>query len=210
MTEPNETEPARDPAESRTKILSAALEEFCQYGLSGARMDRIAETAGLNKAMIYYYFSSKEELHRAVIDRFLAPIPNMVKQFAESAKTLEELLNMVATIYTKILKERPQMVKLILHELADGRKETLETFANVIKNSGAPAQLSKRFTAEMEKGTIRRMDPRQATISFIIMILGYGLTSPIMDVVHNITDHDAFLEARKTEVVHLFLNGVRP
>jgi TetR/AcrR family transcriptional regulator len=52
------------------RILKAALKEFSTYGLSGARMERIAEVAKVNKAMIFYYFSSKEKLYEVVIRVF--------------------------------------------------------------------------------------------------------------------------------------------
>jgi AcrR family transcriptional regulator len=65
-----ETEPrARDAERSQKDILDAAQDEFASYGLGGARMDRIAERAGLNKRLIYYYFESKEGLFLAVLER---------------------------------------------------------------------------------------------------------------------------------------------
>lgn len=60
---------ARDAERSRQDILAAALGEFAEHGLGGARMDRIAERAGLNKRLIYYYFESKEGLFLAVLER---------------------------------------------------------------------------------------------------------------------------------------------
>jgi len=45
------------------KILKAALVEFAEYGLAGARVDRISKRAGVNKAMLYYHFSSKDNLY---------------------------------------------------------------------------------------------------------------------------------------------------
>ena len=60
---------ARDAERSRQDILAAALSEFAEHGLGGARMDRISERAGLNKRLIYYYFESKEGLFLAVLER---------------------------------------------------------------------------------------------------------------------------------------------
>ena len=48
--------------------MSAALEEFALFGLSGARIDRIAERSNLNKRLIYYYFSDKDQLFQAVLE----------------------------------------------------------------------------------------------------------------------------------------------
>ncbi len=60
---------ARDAERSRNDILAAARGEFADHGLGGARMDRIAQSAGLNKRLIYYYFESKESLFLAVLER---------------------------------------------------------------------------------------------------------------------------------------------
>jgi AcrR family transcriptional regulator len=58
----------RDADRSQATILAAARDEFAEFGLGGARMDRIAERAGLNKRLIYYYFEDKEQLFRAVLE----------------------------------------------------------------------------------------------------------------------------------------------
>lgn len=58
----------RDPEQTRARILAAARDEFARLGLGGARVDRIATLAGANKRMLYYYFGSKDELFRAVLE----------------------------------------------------------------------------------------------------------------------------------------------
>jgi len=58
----------RDPDATREAILAAATHEFAQHGLAGARVDRIAERAGINKRMLYYYFGQKESLFLAVLE----------------------------------------------------------------------------------------------------------------------------------------------
>ena len=59
----------RDADRSQGTILAAARDEFAEHGLGGARMDRIAERAGLNKRLIYYYFEDKERLFQAVLEQ---------------------------------------------------------------------------------------------------------------------------------------------
>ena len=60
--------PSDRSAETRARILEAALSEFSAYGLAGARTDRIAASAGVNKALLYYYFESKENLYFAALE----------------------------------------------------------------------------------------------------------------------------------------------
>jgi len=64
----------RDAARTQASILAAAIDEFARYGLGGARVDRIAERAGSNKRMLYYYFGSKDALFLAVLENAYAGI----------------------------------------------------------------------------------------------------------------------------------------
>lgn len=66
---PASEERLRDADRSQSTILAAARDEFAEYGLGGARMDRIAERAALNKRLIYYYFEDKEKLFQAVLEQ---------------------------------------------------------------------------------------------------------------------------------------------
>src|SRR5688500_3575781 len=65
---------SRDPEATREAILTAATDEFAGFGLGGARVDRIADRAGINKRMLYYYFGQKEDLFLAVLERAYAKI----------------------------------------------------------------------------------------------------------------------------------------
>ena len=78
---PIATEPRpRDAERSQASILLAAREEFASFGLAGARVDRIAERAEINKRLIYYYFGSKDDLFLAVLEQVYADIRNAEKQ----------------------------------------------------------------------------------------------------------------------------------
>ncbi|MGE4242525.1 TetR/AcrR family transcriptional regulator [Ramlibacter sp.] len=68
-TLPATEERQRDADRSQLMILAAARDEFAEFGLGGARVDRIAERAGLNKRLIYYYFEDKERLFGAVLEQ---------------------------------------------------------------------------------------------------------------------------------------------
>uniref|UniRef100_UPI000A62305E TetR/AcrR family transcriptional regulator n=2 Tax=Pseudomonadota TaxID=1224 RepID=UPI000A62305E len=70
----------RDADRSQAAILLAAREEFAGHGLAGARMDRIAERADVNKRLIYYYFGSKDDLFLAVLERVYADIRTAEQQ----------------------------------------------------------------------------------------------------------------------------------
>lgn len=78
-TQPIPAETARrgrknNPEKTREDILQAAIVEFVQQGLSGARVDAIAERMNTSKRMIYYYFGSKEQLYQAVLEKLYGDI----------------------------------------------------------------------------------------------------------------------------------------
>ena len=65
----------RDPEATKAKLLAAARREFADKGIAGARVDAIAERAGVNKQLIYYYFGTKEDLFREILrERLATPV----------------------------------------------------------------------------------------------------------------------------------------
>lgn len=80
------TPAVRNPARSRQAILDAATKEFSEYGLGGARIDRIAKRSGVNKRLIYHYIGNKEALFLAVLEQAYADI-----RTAEQALHLDAL-----------------------------------------------------------------------------------------------------------------------
>lgn len=82
----------RDADRSQGEILEAATAEFAEFGLGGARVDRIAERAGVNKRLIYYYFGSKEELFRATIEHAVDRAFQHFRLLRESRTTPPEII----------------------------------------------------------------------------------------------------------------------
>ena len=72
--QPNPNAQAERSAETRGRILDAALSEFAANGLAGARTEQIAAAAGVNKALLYYYFESKEKLYSAALEMVSARV----------------------------------------------------------------------------------------------------------------------------------------
>ena len=73
-TKTSSSVPLDRSAETRARILDAALQEFSALGMAGARMDQIAAAAGVNKALLYYHFDSKENLYIAALEMISAKI----------------------------------------------------------------------------------------------------------------------------------------
>ncbi|HUR90011.1 MAG TPA: TetR/AcrR family transcriptional regulator [Ramlibacter sp.] len=112
-----ETAPAeerqRDADRSQLTILAAARDEFADLGLGGARVDRIAERAGVNKRLIYYYFEDKEKLFEAVLEQAYLDIREHEKQLhlldLPPAEAVRKLIEFTWNYYL----EHPEFLTLL-------------------------------------------------------------------------------------------------
>ena len=111
----------RDAYHTQQKILAAAEAEFAEKGFDGGRVDEIAKRAGVNKAMLYYYFQSKEQLLRALTE----------KHFKEIAKEKKQLLQSYSADKSPIAKQvSEQCIKLLSKRKAFLRILAIEAFKN--------------------------------------------------------------------------------
>lgn len=202
------TETKSEEASTRDKILAAACTEFAEHGLDGARVDRIAERAGVNKAMLYYHFQSKEKLYEIIIKSFFEQAANQLKMRTSEGRSVADYLLGAAETHVQMSRKIPEFRKIFLRELASPREEVLEWIAEAILRSGVPQRGREQLQEAVASGQFRRIDMRQAMLSFITMSLGYLLLAPVMDKIFGIEDHHSFVEQRKHAVVDLFLNGV--
>jgi AcrR family transcriptional regulator len=106
----------RDPARTRGRILEAATAEFARYGLGGARVDRIAERAGANKRMLYYYFGSKEELFLAALEESYAHIRSAERDLDLAHRDPREALKRLVEFTWRYYLEHPEFMTLLNSE----------------------------------------------------------------------------------------------
>ena len=202
-------QPTQADGSTREKILSAALAEFAQHGLAGARVDRIAERAGVNKAMIYYHFSSKAALHKKIVDEYFLQILPRVRQALSGSTKLEDALTTFAAVYAQAFSTSPEFRLIFLRELADAESEMMDRVAETVVASGLPKQIINSFEEGIEQGRFRPVDIRQAFVSFILMNVGYFVLAPLIDKIWDVTDRDRFIAERKETIIDLFLYGVK-
>ena len=106
----------RDADRSQAAILLAAREEFAGHGLAGARMDRIAERADVNKRLIYYYFGSKDDLFLAVLERVYANIRMAEQQLhLDEVEPVEAVRRLISFTWHYYL-EHPEFITLLNSE----------------------------------------------------------------------------------------------
>jgi AcrR family transcriptional regulator len=120
---------------SPDRILAAAAVEFAERGFGGARVDRIARRARVNKAMLYYYFKSKQGLYRTLLRRMFTLAGDRIRAIATGAGAPGEKLDRVIAGLAGLLREHGALPAIMLREIAEGGAhldpETLTALASV-------------------------------------------------------------------------------
>lgn len=208
------TNKAPAPAETETtrqRILAAALDEFAEHGLAGGRVDRIAERASVNKAMIYYHFTSKETLYKeAVADVYRQALEGLGDKVSAD-QPFEVMLGQAAGTYFDLFVGHPQIRPILLRELAEPDSEILTMVQSMIGEYGIPGKLMARFGQKVADGTLRKLDLRHTLASFLALNIGSIMMLPMIRRILHMDDSQAkaFLAERRDAIVDLFLNGVR-
>jgi len=112
----NKPRQVRDAEATKAQILDAAMEEFAKHGLSGARTEAIASRSGVTKAMIYYYFDSKEKLYQAVLHRLDFPINDMLRETNLDNLPAEEALKQVIQAAIAYRVQHPHLGMILFQE----------------------------------------------------------------------------------------------
>lgn len=205
----NNTASKPEDSESQSRILAAARTEFAAHGKAGGRIDRIAAKAGVNKAMIYYHYNSKDNLYLEAVLSVIVSAQSTFATVLGKEQTLEEILLGIADVYEELFVGSPEYRAMMLRELADPESMVLKVLGDRFATSKLPEQVIARLQKESDAGTIRPIDLRQALVSFLMLNIGYYLTAPLVNRVAGVTDPSAFIKERKKALVDLFLNGVR-
>ena len=175
---------------TRGRILEAAEAEFSEKGISGARIDSIASNAGVNKRMIYEYFSGKEGLYRTVLINVYNRVSLWEEGFVSSSDEPCCVIRGLVHSYFDFLTQNPSFVRILLWENLNG--------AIVLKQSGesnlkavAIDLITGVIARGKEQGVFRKdADEYQVTLSLLnfafsyfanIHTLSYVLSSDLLD-----------------------------
>ncbi|MFI6602566.1 TetR/AcrR family transcriptional regulator [Nonomuraea sp. NPDC050536] len=145
---------------TRTALLEAAREEFAAYGIAGARVDRIAERAGVNKERIYGHFGSKEKLFDAVIT---GALDDLTAQIALPGK---DPVDYIARL-TEYYQEHPDTVRLLMWEALNYRGQDL------LPGQEARVERCGRKTASLAEG--QDVEPTVDTARTLFLLTGLAL-----------------------------------
>lgn len=201
---------AEPDRETRDRILDAAHHVFLRVGTSGARTQEIADEAGVNKALLHYYFGSKEALAAAVFERAAGELFPRIIGFLQSALPIEEKVRSVIATYLEFLPRRPYLPGYVLGELHAHPQRVQRVFGARGPTSFTvlQAQIDERVAA----GTMRPIAVEHFIANLIALIVFPFAIRPVLEVVLQL-DADrfaAFVDERRRTLADFFLNALRP
>ncbi len=201
-----------DKISTKEKILQAALEIFVKKGKEGARMQEIADCAGVNKAMLFYYYTSKDLLYAEVFRSNIIEIITNVKSIFISESNPERKLEQIVDAYIHFFNEHPNLPKLIMREIAnDG--EVIRNMIRGLKQNVA-ADIPDKFIALIQDSIsdshFHKVDPKQTIISIFGMCIIYFVGKPLIETLLELEDVDnaKFIEQRKQNILFILKNGL--
>ena len=171
-----ESRPTRDADRTRAAILDAATEEFARHGLGGARVDRIAAKADINKRMLYHYFGAKEALFLAVLETAYARIRTAELSLSLlHVKPVESVRRLVEFTWRYYL-EHPEFLTLLNNENLYRARHLKRSLRLQAMNSPLIDMLAEVLARGEREGAFRKgVDPLQLYVS--IAALSYFFLS---------------------------------
>ncbi|MET6996359.1 TetR/AcrR family transcriptional regulator [Chitinophaga defluvii] len=200
-------------AEKNTEeqIIEAAKKIFTKKGLAGARMQDIADEAGINKAMLHYYYRSKDKLFEIVFNEAINKVMTNLNTILAAKMPFPEKIKAIIENYITALTANPQLPLFVLHEIT----QNPEMFIRELKaRVGFPnvAAFMREIVEEGEKGTIRKISPVQLVMNILSMSVFPFVAKPLFQAVAEIDDVQfrMIMEDRKRVLVEFILAALRP
>jgi AcrR family transcriptional regulator len=189
-----------DNQTTEKKILEAARRVFIQKGMDGARMQEIADEAGINKALLHYYYRSKDKLFEAVFQETFVAFFGRINLVFKSEMTLKEKLFQFIDGYIDTISANPFVPQFILSEI---NRDPFVMKKMMDRSGFYPQQLVPIFESQLKN---TKVDVRQFIVSLISMCVFPYLARPLLQNLifeDDATTYEQFLSDRRD-----FLKGM--
>ena len=202
-------------SDTRERILDAARRAFRESGTSGTRMQEIADAAGVNKALLHYYFRNKETLAAGVFTRELGRLVRPVFDTLGSDQSLADKVTRVVGLYMDTLSELPGLPAYVLAEI-HFHPERLEDFLTRVAD-GDPRERAARvfevldgqLEAEAAQGGIRPITAHEFVVNLVSLCVFPFAAAPLIRVLTGGQEPlDRMMEARRERLPDFFLAGL--
>jgi TetR/AcrR family transcriptional regulator len=219
MTKPTEEiVPKALDADTESRILDAAHTVFLRRGTAGARMTEIAREAGVNQALLHYYFRSKQRLAEAVFRRAIGQFfPVLVGVLASDAPIEEKVRLVAAAQIDMLLRNRflPGYLLAELNHYPERAEQLLSTMAGTSASnvrSRMFGTLGPQLEDAARRGALRPITPQEFVLNLVSMIVYPFAARPLVMAIMGLDDaaFGTMMERRKSELPAFFLAALRP
>jgi AcrR family transcriptional regulator len=190
------------------KILEAAKNVFVTKGMDGARMQEIADEAGINKALLHYYFRSKERLFEAIFAEIIKFAFPKLTRIVQSDEPIVTKIEQVIDAYLNLLIKHPFIPGFIMKEL---NRDPSGLFKIVVKFGLNPQSIFDNIQIAMDRGEIIQMPPKHLAVNIISMCIFPFAARPILSFVIFRDDQEAletFYAERATVIKQFVINAI--
>ena len=196
------------------KILHAAMQVFVEKGRHGARMQEIADLAGVNKAMLHYYFRSKDNLYAMIFRAVLQRYAQQFQLSIEASDGIETILRSFIDGFTEMLSHNPRLPMFIARELSEGGAIAGRVVGEMIEEGifTVPQAMQRIIEERRDRGEIENVDD---AVQFAITLLGgcvyFFIAEPLIGVIFQMedVDRDSFIAARKEALFRHLYFGIK-
>lgn len=191
------------------KILEAAKQVFMEKGIDGARMQDIADKAGINKALLHYYYRSKEKLFEMIFMEEARKFMPKVTSIMISELTLFEKVEKFVGEYIDTLLQNPLLPIFILNEINRNPKEAIK---KIFGNQRPPIdKVDELITKLVKKGEIKPIKGYELMVNMVSLCIFPFLARPMVQWVTKTTDEEfvKLMESRKKTVVKFVLDSIK-
>jgi AcrR family transcriptional regulator len=195
---------------TENQILDAAEAVFQSKGMDGARMQEIADKAGINKALLHYYYRSKQQLFEAVFKQAFSLLAPQLDRIINDDSSIEEKIRNFTFNYISFVSNHPYLPNFIIQELNRNpgfveRLRQTEGFPNINK-------FKLQLNDEIEKGNIIPIKAEQLLINILALNVFPFIAKPLLKTFINIDEafYKQLIELRKTEVADFIINSIKP
>lgn len=191
------------------QILDAAKNVFQKKGMDGARMQQIADEAGINKAMLHYYYRSKQLLFEAVFNNAFSLLAPQLNKVLNDDSSIENKVKNFTSNYISFISKHPYLPNFIIHEM----NRNPGFFEKIQKNAAFPTleKFNNQVAEEVEKGILKPIEGEQLFINIISLNIFPFVATPLIKGFLRIDDKafKQLMEERKIAVSDFIINSIK-
>ena len=203
----------QDTKPSDQLILNSALKVFTRRGFAGARMEEIAKEAGINRALLHYYFRDKETMFNLIFERQFKEFFSGIGTILNTDKPLFEKIKAIVSHEIDVLTRHPDLPRFIIVEVATQPDRLIQYGQKMGIN---PRQILEIFNQqvkdEVQRGTIAPIEGRQLLMNIMSLCVYPFAARPIIKTLMQLDENKfaEMMEQRKSEVYQFIIKAITP